>query len=143
MNWSFWTMHMKTRTPTSQEIEELVSYLPRLYAEGFTPIKKWEGGTKDQDGILTMPWPEYNKVVKDFFRIASSECWIDHGYSPEEAVRMLANDNIIGTANIDQIKIMLTYCVRGERFCDGHWGAMIKSGRIRRLLQRLAELQPE
>jgi Family of unknown function (DUF6508) len=132
---------MNTRTPTSQELEELVSFLPRLYAEGFTPIKRWGGGTIDQDGVLTMPWPEYDKVVEDFFRVASSACWSDYDYRPEEAGRMLQNDDVIRTADLDQIKTMLTYCVRGERFCDGHWGAMIEGGYVRRLLQRLAELR--
>ncbi|MFN8413162.1 MAG: DUF6508 domain-containing protein [Anaerolineales bacterium] len=35
---------------------------------------------------------------------------------------------------------MLTFCVRGERFSDGHWGAMIEEGYIRRLLERLIEI---
>lgn len=133
-------MDMKTRTPTSQDINELISYLPRLYVEGFSPIKKWNGGTKGQDGVITMPWPEYDKVVREFFRTASSECWIAYDYSPGKAARMLADENSIETSDINQIKTMLTYCVRGERFCDGHWGAMIENGHIRRLLQRLAEM---
>ena len=134
---------MKTRIPTSQEIKELVAFLPRLYTEGFTPIERWGGGTKGQDRVFTMPWPEYNKVVEEFFRVASSECWIDYDYSPEDAGRMIENDDFIKTADLAQIKTMLTYCVRGERFCDGHWAAMIERGYVRRLLQRLAELVPE
>ena len=132
---------MKTRAPTSQELEELVSFLPRLHAEGFTPIKRWGGGTIDQDGVLTMPWPEYHEVVEEFSRVASGECWSDYDYRPDEAGRMLEKDDVIRTADLDQIKTMLTYCVRGERFCDGHWGAMIEGGYVRRLLQRVAELR--
>jgi hypothetical protein len=33
--------------------------------------------------------------------------------------------------------------VRGERFNEGHWGAMIEQGYVRRLLERLAELQAQ
>ena len=36
---------------------------------------------------------------------------------------------------------MLTFCVRGERFCDGHWAAMIEGGQVRRLLERLKEIR--
>jgi hypothetical protein len=36
---------------------------------------------------------------------------------------------------------MLTYCVRGERFSEGHWGAMIEQGHVRRLLERLVEIR--
>ena len=35
---------------------------------------------------------------------------------------------------------MLTYCVRGERFSAGPWGAMIDGEHVRRLLECLAEL---
>jgi Family of unknown function (DUF6508) len=131
---------MKTRMPTLHDIEELVAFLPRLYAEGFTPIKRWRGGAEGPDGVLTMPWPEYDELVGEFFRVASRECWSDYDYRPEEARRMLESDDVLKTADLAQIKTMLTYCVRGERFCDGHWGAMIEGGHVRRLLRRLAEL---
>jgi hypothetical protein len=36
---------------------------------------------------------------------------------------------------------LLTYCVRGERFCDGHWDAVLRSGRITAILHRLAVLK--
>jgi hypothetical protein len=42
---------------------------------------------------------------------------------------------------LDEIKSMLTYCVRGERFYDGHWEDTLKSGRITALLRRLAVLR--
>ena len=131
---------MKTRLPTSQEIEELVAFLPQLYAEGFTPIKQWGGGTQGQDGVFTIPWPEYDELVEKFFRVAASEWWCDCDYRPEEAGRMLENQDVVKTATLSQIKTMLTCCVRGERFYDGHWAAVIEGGHIRLLLERLAVL---
>ncbi len=134
---------MTKRLPTTQEIEELVSFLPQLYAEGFTPIKKWSGGNENRDGAVSMPWPEYEKPVEEFFKVASGECWIDHNYHPAETGRMLQDEEAVQTADLAQIKAMLTFCVRGERFCDGHWGSMIRNGHVRRLLQRLAEIARE
>ena len=133
---------MKTRRPTSEEIAELVAFLPRLYAKGFSPIKKRAGGTENRQGGSTMPWPEYEKVVIEFFQIAAKECWTDYNYDPKKAAQMMKNDDVIKNANLEQIKTMLTFCVRGERFCDGHWAAIIEKGYIRKLLQRLAELEP-
>ncbi|MEI2789718.1 MAG: DUF6508 domain-containing protein [Steroidobacteraceae bacterium] len=46
-------------------------------------------------------------------------------------------------ASLDEIRTMLTYCVRGERFCDGHWGAQILGAHVRRLLERLVELRAQ
>jgi hypothetical protein len=132
---------MESRHPTYKEIDELVSFLPGLYADGFTPIDGWGGGTTNQDGVFTVSWPTYSPLVKNFFRLAAKKCWCDYQYRPEEAERMLHDDNVINGASLAQIKTMLTYCVRGERFGDGHWAMMIEQGHIRRLLQRLCEIQ--
>jgi hypothetical protein len=131
---------MKKILPNQREINILVSYLPKLYEEGFNPIKKWHGGNENKDGSISFPCPEYDEVVVDFFKAASAKCWLDYDYSPEEAAKMLNDDQAIKTADLSQIKTMLTYCVRGERFCDGHWGSLIEEGHIRKLLERLAEI---
>jgi len=129
--------------PTSEEIEKLTAYLPRLYSEGFVPVERWEGGEKQKDGSFTVSYPHYNPVVEEFFRQVSSGGWLDHAYHPEQAYQMLKDDKVIKTASVTQIKTMLTFCVRGERFSDGHWAQMIEEGYIRRLLERLEEIKSE
>ena len=130
----------KSRLPTAEEIEELIAFLPRLYSEGFVPVETWNGGKQD-DGSFTLPYPKYNPVVEEFFRCVGRECWLDYGYSPEQASQMLKDENLVETPTLPQIKTMLTFCLRGERFSDGHWGAMIEQGYIRRLLERLNEIK--
>jgi hypothetical protein len=48
---------------------------------------------------------------------------------------------VVKAADLTKIKTMLTFCVRGERFSDGHWGAMIEGGDVRRLLERLGKIR--
>jgi hypothetical protein len=80
--------------------------------------------------------------VEEFFqRIQGS--WIDYEYNLEHAYEMLKNENLVKTASLDQVKAMLTFCKRGERFSDGHWAVMIEKGYIRRLLERLNEIKSE
>ena len=126
--------------PTYQEMQQLVAYLPRLYADGFQPVLRWNGGSKGEDGLYRLPWPDYHPLVEEFYRQAASECWLDYEYSPEEAYRMLQNDEFTKSASLPQVKTMLTFCVRGERFSDGHWAEMIEKGYIRSILERIAEL---
>ncbi|HLO15716.1 MAG TPA: DUF6508 domain-containing protein [Anaerolineales bacterium] len=133
----------KCRRPELQEIEKLTAFLPRLYAEGFSPIESWSGGEKQKDGSFTLPYPDYNPIVEEFFRLVSSDGWLDYEYRPEQAYQMLNDENLIKTASLPQIKTMLTFYVRGEHFSDGHWGEMIEKGYIRRLLQRLDEIKSE
>jgi len=52
----------------------------------------------------------------------------DYGYDPHAAGRLLMNEDAVRTADLPQIKAMLTYCVRGERFGEGHWAAMVEGG---------------
>jgi len=133
-------MMNKSRLPTIQEIEELISFLPRLYAGGFSPVDSWSGGEELKDGSFTLPYPNYNPLVEEFFRHVSSS-WLDYEYDPEQAWGMLRDENLLKNASLSQIKTMLTFCVRGERFSDGHWGEMIEKGYIRRILERLNEIK--
>ena len=132
---------MNSESPTPHEIDELVGFLPRLTAEEFAPIREWGGGEKQADGAYIMPWPKYDAIVSRFFEAAGQDCWMDFDYVPQEAGRMLEDQSLVRRAGIDEIKTMLTYCVRGERFSEGHWAAMIEGGHVRRLLERLKEIR--
>jgi hypothetical protein len=132
----------KNELPPLKDIEELTAYLPRLYEEGFSPILRWEGGEKLKDGSYSMPYPKYHSLVEEFFRVVGRS-WLDYDYSPEQASQMLRDEKRVKTATLSQIKTMLTFCVRGERFSDGHWGEMIEKRYIRRILERLNEIKSE
>jgi hypothetical protein len=133
--------NVKPELPTPEDISQLVAFLPCLYADGFTPVDRWLGGTEDENGVLTFPWPDYNQTVLDFIKVAGRPCWSDYEYIPVEAGRMLMDEELVRNASLAQVKTMMTYCVRGERFCTGHWAAMIEQGHARRLLERLTVLQ--
>ena len=91
-----------------------------------------------------MPWPEYNEVVSTFFDLVREQgCWLDYDYDPVETAKLFANETTVKHATIPEIRRMLTYIVRGERFCDGFWEGMIEEGHVRRLLERLAEIERE
>ena len=134
---------MSSSPPDSSEIERLVAYLPMLYASGFEPVLHWNGGTQDKNGVWCLPWPEYHPLVTEFFRLLGAGGWLDYEYDPEEAYRMLMSEEQVERASLEQIKTMLTFCTRGERFSDGHWGQMIEDGHIRRLLTRLMQLRDQ
>ncbi len=125
------------------EIEALTAFLPRLYADGFSPVVRWEGGQKNNDGSLSLPYPEYDPLVEEFFRLLGSECWLDYGYDPARTSAMLQDADRVKLASLPEVKTMLTFCVRGERFSDGHWAEMIQRGHIRRLLERLNVIKSE
>ncbi|MFN8413161.1 MAG: DUF6508 domain-containing protein [Anaerolineales bacterium] len=77
-------MMKQTRLPTKQEIEELIAFLPKLYAEGFTPFMSWNGGQKEGN-TFTLPYPSYDPTVEEFYRLAAADYWMDYEYEPETA----------------------------------------------------------
>jgi hypothetical protein len=134
---------MKTETITRNDIDELLRFLPLLSKPDETLEPKWHGldETPSKDGVFTMPYPTYPPIVEEFFRLAAQPCWCDYGYKPELAGKMVHSEETIASASLADIKTMLTFCVRGERFCDGHRGAMIREGRIGAILRRLEQIR--
>lgn len=131
---------MNSRPPTLLEIDELLVFLPIFIAEGFEPVERWHGG-ETACGMMTAFWPQYHPTVEAFMRAAGQEQWRDDAYQPGQAAQMLQDAGALRRASLDEIKTMLTHCVRGERFSDGHWAAMLELGAIQRLLERLLELR--
>ena len=131
----------RPRNPRRKDIEELVAFLPKLYRDGLDPVRNWETGRSGETVQTAFPWPTYDETVGRFVdRIVSQDCWMDSDYDPEEAGRLINDAAYVRTATVQQIRVLLTYFVRGERFCEGLWGAMIRQGHIRRILERLDEL---
>jgi uncharacterized protein DUF6508 len=130
----------KAKLPTKIEIERLLAFLPKLSSPDFNPIKKWGGGNKSSDGVIQMRFPIYDPTVDEFMTEAYKECWQDPAYPQKDVLKMLKNPSFINKSTLFQIKSMLTYIVRGERFCDGHWAAMINNGHVEAVLERLGKL---
>ncbi|GAB7530399.1 DUF6508 domain-containing protein [Pseudomonas sp. 3A(2025)] len=129
--------HYVTRQagPQLADIDELLSYLPRLYPNGVAI--KTSFFTADSE------WPSYVEVVNAFYTAAGQDCWTDFEYDMQRTGEKLRDAEHVANASLLEIKTLLTWCVRGERFCDGHHGSMIEKGYILHLLRRLAVLRQE
>ncbi len=127
---------------TLERIDELLAFLSRLPGLARDPIREY-GIKKTGEKSWTIHPPLYVPEVEAFFRAAAQPWWCDHNYIPEEAGRWVGDDAFIAQASLDQIKTMLTYCVRGERFCDGLWAGVLSGGRIAAILNRLRILRED
>lgn len=125
---------------TGEDIDALLDFLPGFEKPGRT-FAKWGDVEKNADGSISLPFPVYDDDVEDFFRLVGQHGWIDSNYKPEEAGRMLADEDFIKRASPEQVRSMLTYCVRGERFCDGLRESLLIGGQIVLLLRRLEAIR--
>ena len=125
---------------TVEEVDQLFRFLPWLAAHEGSFVERWAGG-QQRDGAHEFPRPVYLPEVREFFELAAHCCGPGAGYDPGVAHAMLQSDAAIARAGVRDIMSMLTYCVRGERFCDGHWDVVLRSGQVTKLLCRLRELR--
>ncbi len=133
---------MSQKRLTRRRIDQLLDFLPLFENPGPATEAKWVLSTRNPEtGTYNFPYPTYPRKVEKFFRLASEEWWNAYGYTPEVAGELLESDEAIASASMDEVKWMLTACVRGERFSDGWWEHLIRNGRIARILKRLSELR--
>ena len=131
----------RSPAPTPEQIDELVAFLPKLYAEGFQSVKAMV--SEDPDGSLIFPYAVYDDLVHEFAQLASQDHWCEFSYSPSSSGNGLEDPAFVTRASLTEVKTMLTWCIRGERFCSGHWGEVIDSGKLRLLLERLAVIRKD
>lgn len=127
--------------PSRKQINALLAFLPELEAAPGTPFFSWADNTVDESGVTHLPYVDYADWVSAFFRLAGQDCWMDRTYRPDAARAMVQDDGQIDVADLEGIRTMLTYCVRGERFSEGHWIEMINEGRLVAVLRRLRKLR--
>jgi hypothetical protein len=129
------------REITQLRAEQLLKCLLNFSIPNRQYIGEWKGG-KTQGGVTTFRYPVNEEDVLEFFHLASREYWDDYEYRPEVAGKIPQDDRAIETADIKTIKTLLTFCVGGEKFFDGHWGSVLQVERIQKLLTRLQQLVP-
>jgi hypothetical protein len=129
-------------TEIIENINALLPFLPAFSQTG-NDFMTWRSAVPRSDGISTLPYPDYAPIVDQFRQLVSQEFWCDYDYQMAEVGAMLSDETSIAIASLDQIKSMLTYFVRGERFCDGLQNRLIREGAIAAILRRLQVLRDQ
>jgi hypothetical protein len=83
----------------------------------------------------------YEEDVVAFFRLVGQPWWSASRYDPATASGLQDDDEFIQGCALDDVRTMLTFCVRMERFGDRLWEHVLETGRATALLRRLAALR--
>lgn len=130
---------MKHLTPTNEQIDRLIACLPLIY--GVNPVAIDEITVPVGEGEIAQSFPDYDDSIRHFFKMASGEAWNDPAYATKDVPAMLADSHFIMRATVDDIRTMLTHCVRSERFSPGYRAGVVKSGQLRQILERLVVIR--
>ena len=125
-------------------VERLAVFIPYFREAKDREFCHWEGGKKDKDGVISWPFPVYEDRLDEFISEFYKTNFMDYEYE-RTLDRYLGRSHKdmnekIESADFDLINAMLTYHIRAERFCDGHWEEMVREDVFLRLLERLVEI---
>lgn len=83
--------------------------------------------------------PQRAGAARDaFFGLLAHPPWSDPGYDPAVADQAMRDPRRIEDAALSELRTLLTWCERGERFNEGHQAALVEDGRMAALMQRLS-----
>ena len=132
---------MSQNSPKLDDVDKLMAFLPKLGA-GDLPIYADDPIEESpDDGVLRMYSRRYSDDVQGLLDASRAPAWRDADYVQKNADEVLSNPKKIAEASLQDIKTLLTFCVRAERFSEGSWGARVRGGEITAILNRLATLR--
>jgi hypothetical protein len=131
------------QVPDRAMVEELLAYLPGFSAPGRQFVRQFQAEVPGEGEVGVWPHPDYDDDVVAFFMSIGLAPWIDPGYRTSRAEQLIAQPDLLADASYADVRAVLNYCSRGERFCDGYWLDVLQRGVVQAALARLDVLVPE
>ncbi len=129
--------------PSPVQVAAVLKHLDVLRRPDLSPSQVHHA-QRQADGTIIMPSeersPEVVRLVHDLYKNEFIQAF-DWSSWQEEAEKLLADPERMKDADLETLVKLLTTHVRKDRFCEGHFTSMIRSGHIQAILERLAELQ--
>lgn len=121
-------------------LERLARWLPELES-GALDFGRWEGGDRQPDGSLTMPYFTFSPRGLELVRDLPVEPfdwprWLE----TDEAQGLLADQAKIATATAEQLVQLSTALVRSNRFSEGSLASAFQNGQLLAIVRRAAAL---
>lgn len=122
--------------PTSENIQNVVRYLEIFRTSRYASAEgesEW-GGTifsdETSEFILTL---SENKMIVEY----------DWPHWREQAAKYEQDEALLANAGLNDLRKLLTYHLRHDRFSEGWLLAVLQSGHVTAILERLARLEPD
>jgi len=124
-----------------ENYEKLLGYIS--YFGNNTKFFVVDGGKKRHDNVIEIPFYDYDEgflsFIDEFYKTNLSEQNYLEIIQPYLDKRRDFN-KLIKSADVALLRTIFTYCVRGERFCDGFWVGAIENKTFLNILNRLREV---
>jgi hypothetical protein len=141
-------MMTDARPLTPAQLRCLADWLPILEAPGFS-AGRWQGGESDEQGVIQMPWFEYDAQIQGWPGACGDESLMVMGFDwmtwlrTPEGVTLSSTPAAIARASSPDLARLVTAIVRGDRFAEGNLAGAIASGIVTAICRRAAALLDE
>ena len=129
--------------PGRDAINAILRFIDIFSAPGFDPLlsraEKAARGLPAEAALYPVNHPQLDQ----FLATVMQPCWLTTHPDSDKALTLLQDDQRIASASQDDIRLILSGYLRGERFCDGFHALMISNGQIIKVLKRIAEIFPD
>jgi hypothetical protein len=123
---------------TKEGVDALLKFLP------YFCNKRSRFGTQSKNIDMTVIPSTLTKKANDFYEACYEHKFVqnfDWGKWSQSQQSLVHNGVGIESLDLTDIGRLLMTHIRGDRFCDGHLLAVMRSGQIARILERLAVLR--
>ncbi len=128
-------------------LDEAQALAARLRAMAAAEFARWNQPPARPDGALVMPFPAYDPVERDYWRLLGEagigaipadyrRWWDAHGFSDDDHAW-------IAGASLADLDMAALRIQRAERFCDGFIASAFASGALTAILDRLIALSAD
>ena len=133
---------------TPAQLRCLADWLPILEASDFS-AGRWQGGEADANGVITMPWFEYDELIADWPGTCEGVTLVVMGFdwmtwlATPEGKALSSDPAAIATASSSDLARLVTAIRRGDRFTEGELATAIERGFVAAISRRAAALLAE
>jgi hypothetical protein len=130
---------------TAAQLRCLADWLPVLEAPGFV-AGRWRGGEADAEGVIHMPWFEYDERIAGWPGGCEGRSLIVMGFDwmtwlgTPEGQALSADPAAIERASSADLARLVTAIVRGDRFSEGNLAGAIERGFVAAICHRAVAL---
>jgi hypothetical protein len=129
-------------------LADLRGLLARFESPDFV-FGRWEGGERGADGSITMPYFSMSKEAFELFGVVGKYAPLDATFNwgawgqTAEGQALIHDREALSRATREELRRLLTLCIRSDRFVEGQLEAHFQSGLLTAILRRLLAIEQE
>ena len=82
-------------------------------------------------------YPDYPSQIRELMNYITSSSWCNPQYKPTETKEILTR---LDSADLSEVRSVLTAVSRSERFCTGAWKNALEDGRLDQVVSRAEKI---